>query len=79
MAEIHGIDTKKSHPVKAKAARQLYTDGHFSVDLHDTLILLNEARKETNYDELDPDLENVDTEDIYGVIDTCVSEAEAAT
>ena len=79
MAAVHGIDTKKSHPLKAKAATQLYEDGYFSVSLEDTLLLLNEARKGTNYDALDPDLGDISTEKLYKKIETAVEEAEKAS
>jgi hypothetical protein len=56
LAEVHGIDTKKSHPAKARAARELFKAGHISVDLNEPLNVLNEARKSTNYDRSSPNL-----------------------
>ena len=79
LADEHNIDTKKSHPTKAKVARELHNDGRISVDLRGTLRLLNEARKSTNYDRTTPDLEGQSIEDIYAEVEQAVSDAEAGT
>jgi HEPN domain-containing protein len=79
VAEADGIDTMKMHQRKAKVAHELYEKGTFSVDLRPTLLLLNEARKSTNYGRSDVDLEGRSTEDLYSEIETAVAEAEEAT
>jgi hypothetical protein len=79
MADVRGIDTMKLHQRKAKVAHELYEQGAFSVDLRDTLVLLNEARKTTNYRGDEVDLEGRSTEDLYELIDRAVTEAENGT
>lgn len=79
IAEVRGIDTMKQHSRKAKVAHQFFEDGDLSVDLRPTLILLNEARKSTNYSGSNVDLEDRNLEDLYEEIETAVTEAESAT
>lgn len=79
MAEREGVDTMKMHPRKAKVAHDLYEQGVLSVDLRDTLVLLNDARKGTNYNRADVDLEGRSTEDLFEEIETAVVEAEQGT
>ena len=79
MADAHGMDTMKRHQRKAKVAHELYEQGVFSVDLRQTLVLLNEARKNANYRGDDIDLEGRSTEGLYELIDQAVTEAEEAT
>jgi hypothetical protein len=78
VAEAQSIDTKKMHQRKAKVAHDLYQEGVFTVDLRPTLLLLNEARKGTNYGGLDVDLEGRSTDELYEEIETAVTEAEGA-
>lgn len=75
-AAEHGIDTKKSHPEKAKAARKLFNDGHISVDLRDSLNLLNQARKSTNYDGTSANLQGQSLQDLYDEVAQAVADAE---
>lgn len=79
VAQAHHIDTMKLHQRKAKVARELFHRGHFSVDLQDPLLLLNEARKSTNYGGSEVDLEGRSTEELYEEIETAVAEAERST
>jgi HEPN domain-containing protein len=79
LAVAKGIDTMKMHQRKARVAHELFVAGSFSVDLRDTLLLLNEARKGTNYGGSDVDLEGRSTEDLYEEIEAAVTDAERAT
>lgn len=79
MADKHGVDTMKLHQRKAKVAHDLYEQGVLSVDLREPLVLLNEARKTTNYSGDEVDLEGWLIEDLYEVIDQAVTDAEQAT
>ena len=72
LAETHGIDTKKSHVLKATAASQLHQKGVLEYDLGPLLRDLNQARKEYWYEGEDPE---VDLETAYEEIEWLVDKA----
>lgn len=72
LAETHGIDTKKSHVLKATAASQLHQKGVLKHDLGSLLRDLNQARKDYWYEGEDPE---VDLETAYEEIEWLVDKA----
>jgi hypothetical protein len=78
MAESQRIDTAKRHQRKAQVARELYEADLLPVDLQDTLLLLNEARKRTNYDGSEVDLRGRSTQELFDEIAAAVNEVGKA-
>ncbi|HEX2233995.1 MAG TPA: hypothetical protein VHG69_11605 [Thermoleophilaceae bacterium] len=76
VAEGHGIDTKKRHDKKAKAAHDLYEQGVMPEDFSGLMRLLNQARKDRTYEGEEPDLEGHSLEDIGRSATLAVETAE---
>lgn len=79
LAEAHGIAIERSHPSKARAATELHAQELLPTDLSSLMVLLNEARKETNYEGEDPDLRGRTLEEIAAEIEEAVVVAEGET
>jgi HEPN domain-containing protein len=73
LAEVNGVDTKRSHRLKATAARELHEKGVLGQDFSGLLRDLNQGRKDHWYEGEEPD---VDLEDAYGEVALLVDAAQ---
>ena len=64
LAERYGRKLTKNHREKAELARRLHADGLISRDIGYELEELNSLRKDVQYDEPGPELEEIDLEDL---------------
>lgn len=72
LAQEHGIDTKKRHPVKAEAARQLYEQKVLDGDFAPLLRQLNQARKDIWYEGDEPDSGDRSLADVLAQVEILV-------
>ncbi len=75
LADVHGIETRKRHSLKAGAATELHTRGFLSDDFGPLLRQINQARKDIWYEGDEPSLDRT-LEDILADIERLVVEAE---
>lgn len=73
LAEVHGIDTKKNHRLKASAAKELYEKGILEEDFGPLLRELNQGRKDHWYEGEEPE---IDLEDAYDDVERLVDTAQ---
>ena len=77
LAELHGRRWTRNHYQKAQLARHLHADGLVSRDIGDELENLNALRKDIAYDLPDPELDELDIEDLAYVLELFIDEIEA--
>jgi hypothetical protein len=76
IADEHGVDTKRSHRLKADAASELHARGVLDHDYGPLIRQLNQARKDVWYEGDEPELDQ-SFEDTLADVETLVDEAEA--
>ncbi len=64
VAEKLGVNWQKTHLSKVKIANELRSSGKLSVDVGPIIANLNELRKDVQYGEPGPELEEIDLEDM---------------
>ena len=74
LAELHGRRWTPNHYQKAQLARSLHADGLISRDIGDELEKLNVLRKGVAYDFPDPELEELDIEDLADELEVFIDE-----
>lgn len=77
LADVHGIDTKQSHRLKADAATELHARGVPGYDFGPLIKQLNQARKDAWYEGEEPELDQ-SLEDMLADVGTLVAEAKAS-
>jgi len=75
-AEAIGLPWKKTHPSKVEVAGLLHQRGMLSLDVGEKIALLNELRKDVEYGEPGPSLEEVDLEDLSTELEEFIEEVE---
>jgi hypothetical protein len=78
LADRHGIETKRRHELKAKAATSLYETGHLPDDLGPDLRALNELRKDVTYEGEDVELPAHELNVLAARVGAAVTAAEEA-
>jgi hypothetical protein len=76
VAERHGIDTKKRHWEKAKAAQRLHDSGVLPHDFSQVHDILNNARKVAVYEGEEPELGEHSLADVAAEVEVAVEQAE---
>ena len=76
-AEAKGIAWEKKHPFKVVLAGELHTKGILSLDAGPTIERLNELRKDVQYGEPGPELEDENLEDLATDLENLIDEVEA--
>lgn len=76
VAEAHGRTWAPSHYKKADLAAELFKDKILTMDLHDTVLRMNDLRKDVSYGEPGEELATADLEDIVGDLEKCCDEVE---
>ena len=76
LAELHGRRWTRNHYKKAELARRLHADGLISRDIGDELEKLNALRKGVAYDLPDPELNELDIEDLAYELEAFIDEIE---
>lgn len=76
LADLHGVDTKRSHRLKADAATELHSRGVLDYDFGPLLKQLNQARKDAWYEGEEPALDQ-SLEDLLSDVESLVGQAEA--
>lgn len=76
LADIHGVDTKRSHRLKADAATELHGRGVLDADFGPLMKQLNQARKDAWYEGEEPELDQ-SLDDLLSDVETLVAQAEA--
>lgn len=76
IADAHGVDTKRSHRLKADAASELHARNVLAHDFGPLIRQLNQARKDVWYEGEEPELDQ-SVEEILNDVETLVAEAEA--
>ena len=74
LAELHGRRWTRNHYGKAQLARSLHADGLISRDIGDELEKLNVLRKGVAYDLPDPELDELDIEDLAYELEAFIDE-----
>ena len=74
LAELHGRRWTRNHYEKAQLARSLHADGLISRDIGDELEKLNVLRKGVAYDLPDPELDELDIEDLAYELEAFIDE-----
>lgn len=76
ISDAHGVDTKRSHRLKADAASELHERDVLGHDFGPLIRQLNQARKDVWYEGEEPELDQ-SLEETLNDIETLVAEAEA--
>lgn len=76
-AEAKGLVWEKKHPSKVAVAGKLCAKGILSSDVGPTIERLNELRKDVQYGEPGPELQDEDLEDLATDLENIVDEVEA--
>jgi hypothetical protein len=76
VAEAHGRKWDKSHYKKAELAAALFNDKILSIDIKDTILWLNDLRKDVSYGEPGDELSDADLEGIVSDLEALVEEVE---
>jgi hypothetical protein len=76
VAEALGQKWTKSHYKKAELAAELFKDKILTTDVSDTLLRMNDLRKDVSYGEPGYDLKDADLEDIVSDLEKFVDEVE---
>jgi len=76
VADAQGIDTKKQHGAKAKAAAQLHADGVLDEDFSSLLRDLNQQRKDVWYEGEPVDFADRSIEEVAAEVERLVVAAE---
>ncbi len=79
LTEVHGIDTRKLHYLKASAATELHERGVLEEDLAPLLRQLNQARKDIWYEGDDPDFGGRSLEDVFAEVEKLVEAGERSS
>jgi predicted nucleotidyltransferase len=74
VAEAHGLEWQKNHFKKAKLATALFNDKILSIDVSNTILELNNLRRDVSYGEPGDELVGADLESIVGDLETCIGE-----
>ncbi len=77
VAEKLGLDWQKTHVSKVKIANELHEQDILSVDIGPVIENLNELRKDVQYGEPGPELQEVDLEDLATQLEEFVDEVES--
>lgn len=77
LAERYGRKLTKNHREKAELARRLHEDGLVSRDIGDELEELNNLRKDVQYGEPGPELQERDLEDLAIELEQFVEEIDS--
>ena len=77
VAEAKNIAWSKNHYEKAKLARALFDRKILATDVEDTLLRLNDLRKDVAYEEPGADLQEVDLEDLATDLERFIDEVAA--
>lgn len=77
VAEAYGRTWAPSHYKKADLASELFRDKILSTDLHDTLLRMNDLRKDVSYGEPGEELETTDLEEIIAKLESCCDEVDS--
>jgi len=76
VAAAHGRKWEKSHYKKAELATALFSDKILSVDVSNTILELNNLRKDVSYGEPGDELADADLESIVSDLETFIEEVE---
>jgi uncharacterized protein (UPF0332 family) len=76
LADAHGVDTSRSHRLKADAASELHANGVLDEDYGPLLRTLNQVRKNVWYEGEDPDFDGDEIESIIEQVERLVARAE---
>lgn len=74
LAELHCRRWTRNHYEKAELSRSLHADGLISKDIGDDLEKLNVLRKGVAYDLPDPELDELDIEDLASELEALIDE-----
>jgi hypothetical protein len=77
VAEAHGSEWAKSHYKKAELARQLFEAKILGTDVSQTILRMNDLRKDVSYGEPGFELADADLEDIVIELEKFTDEVEA--
>jgi len=77
VADAHGVDTKRSHRMKADAASELHANGVLDEDFGPLLRTLNQERKDVWYEGEDSDLGEESLDDVAERVRGLIEAAEA--
>lgn len=75
-AEAAGLPWKKTHPSKAEVAGSLHKRGMVSLDVGGRIARLNELRKDVQYGESGPSIEEIDLEALTTELERFIQEVE---
>ncbi len=76
VAEAHGRKWEKSHYKKAELATVLFNDKILSMDVSNTILRMNNLRKDVSYGEPGDELADADLEAIVSDLETFIEEVE---
>lgn len=76
IVDVHGVETKRSHRLKADAASELHASGVIDTDFGPMIRQLNQARKDAWYEGDEPELDQ-SLEETLASVETLVAAAEA--
>jgi len=76
VAEARGLEWEKNHFKKAGLATALFNDKILSIDVGNTILRLNNLRKDVSYGEPGDELAGADLESIVSDLETFIEEVE---
>jgi hypothetical protein len=74
VAEAHGRTWEKSHYKKAGLAAAFFNDKILKIDVSETILRMNDLRKDVSYGEPGDELADADLERIVGDLETFIEE-----
>ena len=77
VAEAHGRKWEPNHYKKSKLAAELFSGKILSIDVSETILKMNDLRKDVSYGEAGFELAGANLEDVVSALETFCNEVES--